>query len=107
MRILLVGGLDRNEAQLSTLAAAHGHDLELHTGDVGGRGAEMLTRKIERADLVVIATEVNSHGGVLLAKKVVRKYAKPSLLLRKVGHSRLQALFNALEARSYGVDRVA
>lgn len=107
MRILVVGGLDRNESQLSALAAANGHDLELHTGDVGGRGAETLTRKIERAEFVVISTEVNSHGGVLLAKKIVRKYAKPSLLLRKVGHSKLQGLFDALAVRDRGVDRVA
>jgi len=107
MRILVVGGLDRNEAQLSALAAIHGHELELHNGDVGGRGAEILVRKIERADLVVISTEVNSHGGVLLAKKIVRKYSKPSLLLRKIGHSRLQGLFDALEVRSRGIERFA
>lgn len=107
MRILLVGGLDRNESQLTALAAASGHDLELHTGDVGGRGAETLTRKVERSDLVVIATEVNSHGGVLLAKKIVRKYGKPSMLLRKVGASRLQGLFDAIDARGAAFERVA
>ncbi|HEX7663186.1 MAG TPA: DUF2325 domain-containing protein [Polyangiaceae bacterium] len=107
MRILVVGGLDRNESQLTALAAQNGHDLELHTGDVGGRGADILTRKVERSDLVVIATEVNSHGGVLLAKKIVRKFHKPSLILRKVGASKLQGLFDAIEARTFQPHAIA
>ena len=107
MNILLVGGLDRNEAQLAALAASNGHVLELHTGDVGGRGADTLTRKIERATLVLIVTEVNSHGGVLLAKKIVRRFGKASLILRKIGATRLQALFDAIEARDSQQQRFA
>jgi len=99
VNILLVGGLDRNESQLEALAATNGHELEMHTGDVGGRGAETLTRKVERADLVVIVTEVNSHGGVLLAKKIVRRFGKASLIVRKIGASKLQGLFDAIDAR--------
>ncbi|MEO7112667.1 MAG: DUF2325 domain-containing protein [Polyangiaceae bacterium] len=107
MRVLLVGGLDRNEAQLVALAASNGHELELHTGDVGGRGAEALTHKIERATLVVIVTEVNSHGGVLLAKKIVRRFGKASLIVRKMGASKLQGLFDAIEARDMQQQRFA
>ena len=107
MRVLLVGGLDRNEAQLAALAAANGHVLELHTGDVGGRGADVLTRKVERANLVVIVTEVNSHGGVLLAKKIVRRFGKASMIVRKMGASKLQGLFDAIEARDLQQQRFA
>jgi hypothetical protein len=107
MRVLVVGGLDRNEAQLMALAESNGHELELHTGDVGGRGAEVLTRKVERANLVVIVTEVNSHGGVLLAKKIVRRFGKASMIVRKIGSSKLQGLFDAIETRELQQHRFA
>ena len=55
--------LTRNDALYERMAAAAGHAIEFHTGHVGGRGATDLRALIERVDLVVILTEINSHGG--------------------------------------------
>ena len=70
MRIAWIGGLERNERELERIAVRGGHGLEFHSGHVGGRGAGDLRAMIERSDLVVILTDVNSHGAVLLAKKM-------------------------------------
>jgi hypothetical protein len=99
MRIGLVGGISRNEAQLSTLARSAGHVLELHSGDVHGRGANELRALVERSDLVVILTDVNSHGGVLLAKKLAQRSGRGALVLRRLGSARFQLLLEALEVQ--------
>ena len=99
MRITWIGGLDRNEAQLERMAAQAGHRLELHTGNTGGRGASELRSAIERADLVILLTDVNSHGGVLLAKKICRQVGRPTLMLRRCGAARFQQLLDAIAQR--------
>ena len=99
MRIAWVGGLDRNEAALSRMAIRAGHRLDFHTGSVGGRGAGELKAAIERSDLVIILTDVNSHGAVLLAKKIAQKLARPTLVLRRCGPTRFQQLLDAIAAR--------
>jgi hypothetical protein len=100
MRIGLVGGISRNEAQLAVMARAAGHVLELHSGDVHGRGAGELRALVERADLVVILTDVNSHGGVLLAKKLAQRSGRGALVLRRLGSARFQVLLDALDVRT-------
>ena len=99
MRITWIGGLDRNEQQLMKIAAQAGHRLELHHGDVGGRGSNEMRAAIARADLVIILTDVNSHGGVLLAKKVCRQLGRATMVTRRCGTSRFQQLLEALAAR--------
>lgn len=103
MRITWIGGLDRNQAQLERMAAEAGHCLEFHTGNTGGRGAAELRAAIERADLVIVLTDVNSHGGVLLAKKLCHKLGRAALMIRRCGVARFQLLLDAIarrEARS-------
>jgi Uncharacterized protein conserved in bacteria (DUF2325) len=99
VRIAWVGGLDRNEAALSRIAASAGHRLDFHTGSVGGRGASELRAAIERAELVIILTDVNSHGAVLLAKKIAQKLGRATLVLRRCGATRFQQLLEAFAIR--------
>lgn len=99
MRITWIGGLDRIEAKLEQMAAQAGHRLEFHTGVTGGRGAEELRAAIERADLVIIVTDVNSHGGVLLARKLCRQLGRAALVVRRCGISRFQQLLDAMALR--------
>ena len=70
MRIALIGGLDRSEQEMGAIAARAGHVVELHAGHMGGRGSETLKSAIDRADFVVIVTELNSHGAVQLTRKL-------------------------------------
>jgi hypothetical protein len=81
------------------MAATAGHKLEFHSGDVGGRGAGDLRALIERVDFVVIVTEINSHGAVILAKRIAHKLGRGTLVVRSCGVSRFQAFLDALATR--------
>jgi hypothetical protein len=99
MRIGWIGGRERNEAQLERIAVRSGHRLEFHSGHVGGRGADEIRTLVERSDFVVIVTDVNSHGAVLLAKKLAGRVGRASLVIRRCGTARFQALIEALQIR--------
>lgn len=99
MRIAFIGGLHRNENQLVDIAAKAGHALDFHPGVVGGRGADELRAAIERAELVIIVTDVNSHGAVQLAKKLCQRLGRGSLVLRRCGAARFKQLLEALTMR--------
>jgi hypothetical protein len=98
MHIGLVGGLDRSEAQYRQLAERAGHSIEWHTGDLAGRGAGTLEALIERSDLVVVVTAVNSHGAVWRARKLAKLRGKRLLLLARCGVSRFGALLGELSS---------
>jgi hypothetical protein len=100
MHICWVGGIDRSEELFERTARDAGHSLEMHTGRVGGRGAARLAGSIERADLVVIVVEVNSHGGALQAKELARRRGRPSVIVRKPSLSALQRLLRAGDAEA-------
>jgi hypothetical protein len=104
MRIGWIGGMLRNEGQLIKMARDAGHELDFHSGDVGGRGAEGLKSLIERSDLVIIMTEMNSHGGMLLAKKLAQRAGRGSLVLRSCGTARFRLLLDALDRRAMAND---
>jgi hypothetical protein len=97
VRIGWIGGVQRYEVQLERLAAAAGHELEYHSGDVRGRGAHALEGLVERCRLIVIVTETNSHGAVLLARKLARQRGRGTLLLRKSGISGFARLLEAID----------
>jgi hypothetical protein len=99
MRITLIGGIERSESQLAGIAAEAGHTLEFHPGHIGGRGADEIRKAIERSDFVIIVTDVNSHGAVLLAKKVCRQLGRGALVLRRCGPSRFRQLLDAVAVR--------
>ena len=99
MRIGWVGGRERNELQLEKIAERSGHQLEFHSGHVGGRGANDLRALVDRSDFLVIVTDVNSHGAVLLAKKLAQRAGRASLVIRRCGTSRFQALLDAHAVR--------
>jgi hypothetical protein len=108
MNIALVGGVERNENELSLVARRAGHRLEYHGGHMGGRGADGLRSAIERADVVVLQTAVNSHGSMYLAKKLARQLHKPLVIVRTCGPSRLLALLEELKpARAAPLHRCA
>ena len=92
MKIVLVGGLIRRELELARVAERAGHELEWHSGDVGGRGADGLKAAVERADLVVILTEINSHGSMYLAKKWAQKLGREARVMRKCGPAKFEQL---------------
>jgi hypothetical protein len=92
MRVAWVGGIERSERALEAAASRAGHELEFHSGDVHGRGAEELEGVVSRCDLVVVVTSVNSHGGVAVAKKAARRLGRPLMISRGGSVSVLERL---------------
>jgi hypothetical protein len=99
MRIGIVGGVERNEAQYARIAALSGHTLLFHGGHMGGRGTAALESLVDAADLVIIVTDVNSHGAVQAARKRLRQHGRTPLLLRSCSPSRFTSIVAALETR--------
>ena len=96
MRIGIVGGLDRNELSYERLARDHGHEVEVHDGYMRGTASAALAGLVERADLVVIVTDINSHNAVRAARKLLRTHPRRTVLVRRLGLGRLLALMEEL-----------
>ncbi len=101
MRIAVIGGRYKNEGQLSRIARAAGYELEFEEGHMRGTGMDGIRAAIARSELVVIVTDVNSHGAVHLAKRVARSLARPTLIIQNFGAARLCRLLEALERRRH------
>ncbi len=96
MRIGIVGGVGRAGAVLSRIAAAAGHELLLHDGAMSSCGSRALARLVDGADLVVVLTDVNSHGAVRHARQLLRERGRTPVLLRRCGSVRFAELLAAL-----------
>lgn len=96
MNIALIGGLDRGDDRYGALAAAMGHVVERHTGNMAGRGTDTLQAMIDRADLVLVITDVNSHAAVLAARRMARARGRSCVLVRRFGLSRFRGLLQEL-----------
>jgi hypothetical protein len=99
MRVGIVGGLARSEPHYSRLARAAGHEAVFHEGHVNGRQMRMLEQLLDRCDLVIIVTDVNSHGAVQLARRRLKERGRTPLLLRRCSPARFAQLLAALEVR--------
>lgn len=98
MQIGIVGGLGRSGGLLERLAACAGHTALLHDGDVHGQGGRRLEQLVDRADLVVIVTDVNSHGALELARQLLRERGRSPLLMRRCGVAAFARLLQALDS---------
>lgn len=98
MHIGLVGGVERGERRYSALAADEGHSFEVHSGDMAGRGGATLESLVERSDVVIVITDVNSHAAVLAARRLARALGRRCLLVRRFGFSRFRALLGELRS---------
>lgn len=97
MRIGIVGGLDRSGHDLERAARAAGHQLEFHDGKLNGPGAAALSSMIDRSDLVVVVTDINSHGAMYRTKEALRRAGRGAMYVRKVGKSWLRRLLEQLD----------
>jgi len=98
MRIGIVGGVDRTANLLQSVAAEHGHQLELHTGVISGAAsAAGLRALVARSELVVVVTDVNSHNAVRTARREARLRNRTLRIVRRIGATQLTALLNDLD----------
>jgi hypothetical protein len=98
MRIAIVGGLERHESEIERRAGEHGHAVEFHRGRVGGRHAGELEAMVQRSDLTIIVTQVNSHGAMYLAKRAAGRCGRPALIVRTCSPSSFSTILASLAA---------
>lgn len=96
MHIGIVGGVERGEERYAAVAASLGHSFEFHGGNMAGRGSGTLEALVERSDLVICVTDVNSHAAVIGARRYARALGRRCVLTRRVGLSRFRALLSEL-----------
>ncbi len=96
MHIGIVGGLDRTLRHYEQVAEARGHHLEVHYGHMQGRGRDSLETLVSRSDLVLVVTDVNSHGAVIHARKVARNAGRRCVVVRRLGLRRFDSLLSEL-----------
>jgi hypothetical protein len=82
------------------VADEHGHSIESHTGDLAGTGPSTLEALILRSDLLIVVTDVNSHGAVWQARRMARRHPCALVFVRKLGVARLRQLVDAHGGRS-------
>ena len=97
MKIAIVGGHDRASRMLEPVARACGHELECHAGEMNGRGGESLAAIVERSDVIVVFTDVNSHAAVWGARRLARNRGRRCVLVRRLGSARFRALLGELD----------
>lgn len=97
MHIGIVGGVERGEQRYAAVAASHGHSFEFHGGDTAGRGSASLEALVERSDLVICVTDVNSHSAVLGARRYARALGRRCVLTRRLGLSRFRAFLGEID----------
>jgi len=85
MRIGVIGGTERSLTRYEELAAAHGSQVEFHDGKMAGRGTAALDTMVQRCDLIVIITQINSHAAVRRAQKYCRRHRRQVLIVRRFG----------------------
>jgi hypothetical protein len=85
MRVGIIGGTEKNLIRYEELADALGCGVEFHDGRLAGRGSEALENLVQRCDLVVIITQINSHAGVRMAQKLSRKRGRRVMIVRRFG----------------------
>ena len=96
MHIGMVGGLDRNEGAYEQLAARAGHGFEHHNGHLAGRGSASLDMLVERCDVVVVVTDVNSHAAVWRVRRLAKQRGSRCVLTARCGPSKFLALLSEL-----------
>ncbi len=96
MHIGIVGGLDRTLRHYEQVAEAKGHRVEIHYGHMAGRGRDTLETLVSRSDLVLVVTDVNSHGAVIHARKAARNAGRRCVVVRRLGLRRFDSLLSEL-----------
>jgi hypothetical protein len=91
MHVGIIGGLERAEPDYLRLAREAGHAVSFHSGHVAA-GTRSLHQLIDRCEVVVVLTDVNSHAAVRAARKRLRQQGRSPLLLRRLGPSRFVEL---------------
>ncbi|HEY0193691.1 MAG TPA: DUF2325 domain-containing protein [Kofleriaceae bacterium] len=97
-RVAVIGGLSRAGDLWTRAGDALGVDLEHHDGRIRGRGFGEISSAVRRADVVVIITDPNSHGGVSAARRAAVAHDRPHTLVKRLRPSDLAGVIAEIQA---------
>jgi 4-hydroxy-3-methylbut-2-enyl diphosphate reductase IspH len=101
MFIGIIGGMDRQASKLVDIGRLAGHEVQCHTGQLnGGATVGELRTLIDRSDVVLIVTDLNSHNAVRLARRLASRAHRPARLVRRLGTAQFAALIEGWKAQS-------
>lgn len=95
-RVAFVGGHDRVEHEVVSCGNELGLDVEVHNGRTAGHGKDRLVALVQRNDLVVIVTGINSHNAVHIAKRAAAKAGTHVRILKACGSGTARDLLTAI-----------
>jgi Uncharacterized protein conserved in bacteria (DUF2325) len=102
IKVAVVGGLSRAGDLWARAGSSIGVELEHHDGRIRGRGAHEIAAAVRRADVVVIITDPNSHGGVGVARRAAIAAARPHVLVKHLRPAGLAAVIADVARSSAG-----
>ena len=70
--------------------------FEHHNGHLAGRGGPSLDTLVERCDVVVVVTDVNSHAAVWRVRRLTKQRGSRCVLTSRCGPSKFLALLAEL-----------
>lgn len=89
-RVAVIGGLERLEASYRQVIESMGGNCLCHTGNVSS-GAHRLRQIVNKSDIVVFLTPINSHGAMSVVKKQCKRCKTPFCPLNGTGASALES----------------
>ena len=93
-RVAVIGGLDRMEAIYRKVVEGLGAEFEFHCGRVKD-GCQTVQGLINRSDIVIFITTVNSHAALKVTKTICKKKYKKFIALRERGAGSLERTLRA------------
>jgi hypothetical protein len=100
VRIAIIGGVERSESHYEAIAERYGHSVAFHSGHMNGRGSSGLEDLVRGAGLLIVVTDINSHGAVLAARRAARRYAIPLVLHRRFSPAKLAAIVAGIKVEA-------
>ena len=94
--VAFIGGLERLEHEIVPFGEKLGLEVVVHNGHTGGGGSARLVGLIQRTDVAVIVTGVNSHNAVQIARREAVKSGAHVRLLKSLGAGTARALLTEI-----------
>jgi hypothetical protein len=96
-RVAVIGGLDRMETIYRRVVKKLGGEFEFHCGRVRD-GCQAVQGLINRSDIVIFITTVNSHAALKATKTICKKNCKKFVALKQRGAGSLERTLRSVSA---------
>lgn len=95
-RLGVVGGVERAFRHLLDRSLSRDVRVEFHAGHMNGSGERELSSLVQRCDVVIVVTGVNSHNAVRRTRDLTRLYQRPCFIVRRLGTQLFSEIMDTL-----------